>query len=317
MTAPSDLDVQAWARRELGVAREATAAELRIAALKLIGGAGGMPTLDDSVAIGVALGRPRETVEAFMQEAYFSRDEDALGRGIDEFSRDFFTIPRSERVKRWSELHHRAGAFPWWRGRLLHLKKGLDVERPEHAPGRLAEMTLELFVLPATERAARRREMVASLRSNPISSDEVSAFKTAHPNIAALAGNLIDDLRYAPPRSTARIAAPERTAKTGGSYSRSPAPAPSSSANGWPVWTIGVAVLIAIRILVSVGSSSRPAPQPAFQQNRPNDQFNRNVDFKGLDKAIEDIRKRREAGEDVPMGEATRRLLGIKDEPKK
>jgi len=259
MNKPSDRDVQAWARRELNVGLGATPPEVRQAALRVVGAAHAMPTLDDAVAIGVALGRSRENVETFMHEAYFSRDEDGLARAIEEFGREFFKIPRPERVTRWTELRGRAIAFPWWRSRIDHFEKGLDIDPPAAPSHPLADMALELFLLPPTERAARRREFVASIRSSKTTSEDIAACRQTHPEIANLASELFDDLRLSKP-------APRRAAtvaKTGGTYSPRPpalSPRPQAGNRGWPVFAIVMVGVILIRVVI--GLSTPPIQRP-------------------------------------------------------
>lgn len=259
MNKPSDRDVQAWARRELHVGLGATPAEVRQAALRVVGAARAMPTLDDAIAIGVALGRSRENVETFMHEAYFSRDEDGLARAIEEFGREFFKIPRPERVTRWTELRGRASAFPWWRSRIDHFEKGLDIEPPSETSHPLADIAFELFLLPPTERAARRREFVASVRATKTTNEDIAAFRQTHPEIANLASDLFDDLRSsnAAPKRVATVA------KTGGTYSpRTPtlSPRPQSSNRGWPVFAIVMVGVILIRVVIGLNTPSIQRP---------------------------------------------------------
>lgn len=262
MTSPPKDAVDAWARRELKVGPDATPLEVRQAALRLVAAAKFAPTFDDSVAIGVALGRPRDVVDAFQKEAYYSRDEEALRHAIDSFAKGFFGLSFEERAKRWSELDRWAVVFPWWRSRLAILKKGLTITAPSGDATTLAHDIADMFVVSPAERAARRREAIDWLPRDERDA-AIAEVNREHPELAKLAG------------LNKSIAEPTTPRKGGGGYSP-PAPIPQAQSNRrWVPFIAFFVVMFFIRVLTSGTSSTAPpkftpAWQPPANEWNPN-----------------------------------------------
>jgi hypothetical protein len=277
---PPPEDLRRWAGGQLKVGPEASAAQVRAAALAALPDEEFVPPESWQHALRL-LSRPREQRPA---SAAALRDyTDELRSEVEEFAADFFDLDPPERRRQWQALCDRAGGFAPVAARLGLLERGLDIDRASlpTEPPRVAELANEvcdLFVLRPAARAARRRAFLQGIRTSEGTLNDwqeaARRLRADYPAVADLELHLVGELVSGAVRRRGRSRKGSRL------RTRLSAPASASSDRGskMPLWLI--LVFVGGAIARSLGSladktQSPPAPQPPpiqvpqFRQNDP------------------------------------------------
>ncbi len=195
---------QQWARRQLGVAEQASPAELQASLLARVEQANFVPepaVLAAYRALRAATGGPTELAAS----SEFQRaEEQELLAEAERLASQLLQLPADERRRRWQELYHRSGQSLRIRGRLEALRPGLGadlsvVDPHDRFAVRLSESLRELFPLSPAERAVRRNALSTQLRSlDGFKRGAVKRYRRRYPQLAALDTALLERLAEDP-----------------------------------------------------------------------------------------------------------------------
>lgn len=254
-------DLRAWAAAQLGAAAETRAALLRRLATDAF-----CPTSAADYAQRVLAEAPIvASADLGRQQALAELEADLRGE-VESLTRHLFALPATTRRRRWQELRQRCGPFPALAARVADLERGLDAD-PAELDGplaTLAEMLCELFALPPTARARRRRALLAQLSGEEsMWATTAEDLQARYPRYAALDPPLVTTLAGARTR-TARVRAVARA--------RAKAP-PAAGGGGFgsrvPILIIVVVVIGLIRACISVVGGPNPPAQPPWHPPAP------------------------------------------------
>ncbi len=271
---PSELSKRAWAAEVLGTAAYGAPADFTAAFLRRLAEEDFVPPTD----LRSAWEAVRSNADSSRRLPAFERSvEEQLQAAIEEFAARFFALPRPKRVERWHALFVRAKDLPGCRARLEALQPGLKIDPNELGPlepqvAALAKASMELFVLPPSRRALRRREFMRT----QLTGDEAAWLTAAGkllkqaPALAGLAPDLVEQL--ANWNKTTKLAKRNRRKRREMTPRRITTQPVAGSR-----WFVGVAVLIALAVtnLIRSGANyqhSNSVP-PYFQP--PGDELER------------------------------------------
>lgn len=259
---PAVLD--AWLRTKLEQPEDASTDDIRRALMDRIE-AGEFAT-DEQLELAGCLfsGRPHLTdSEEFATEAQ-------LRRSVTEFNSEFFSLapePRRDRLKR---LQKEVAGYPALEMRLRHPQDALrvdarDVELLNGTTRELADLILELYVLPQPEKASVRRERLQEILSDDSDNKDSREWRQATfrllkrcPQVARLDVNLLQALGWSPSGESSNREQPRRSRRR-----ESARPKNSSRVPQIRFWGLAALVLFAVVIsnVVNNNRNSSPSPQ--------------------------------------------------------
>lgn len=310
---PPAPDWQIWAREQLGVPLYASADESQaIVFAKLEEADFALPEqLRAAVRFGLAYAKVEDPPQRCMKVFHKARLH-TLRNAVEDFARQYWSIPAAQREEVYVELSERASNAPLLQLRLDGLMGGLNLEAVvpnEDEVLCLAAKVQELYVLPPTDRAVRRGELVQSLRSQPNGKTVLKLFQRRYPAIARLEpklkrGALVPSRRW-------RLRRRLRFEKLVVAIERAPH-------SGSRVAGIIVSVLLitAFILFLAVASSTTesPTPRPAPTPIKGLDLFqNLHLEVRTKPDGTKMVEAVNKEGKVVPVGEATKRLMGSEE----
>jgi hypothetical protein len=188
----ADPDLIDRAAQTIGLKPDATAAQVRRAALRRLPDEQFLPSLSWHQAWQVLRGQvPPLCIPA--------EEENRLRAEVEVFAAGFFAFSSTDRERRWWELAERCAGLAPLRVRLRALRAGLEVEaavgEADFRLSWLARYACDLFVRKPADRAIQRQLLLRSMH------DEIGRWQLAarqlrrrYPAIAALAPDLVQEI---------------------------------------------------------------------------------------------------------------------------
>jgi hypothetical protein len=242
-------------------------------------------------------------------------EETRLRTEVECFAVEFWQLNGERRRERWQEIFAACAALPTLAARLRALEPGLKIATeaaPSDAAAReLIEILRELFILRPLPRAIRRQEFLRELGADRIRQMEKAARELRGTPFAALAPDLIEQLTSWSYRAELRPKVRRQREKAAAAAAAAERARSTSSGNSGRFAWLYIAIAVGL-IRVCAGGFNQKSSYNPPSHTPPT--FTMQFNVKLWQQSLDDQLAKPEDQAQEPLGEATRRLLGIKVE---